>query len=149
MLEGEETSRAQFLGNISTMAWTMLAKPHQSECFACMGCTHSLPIMCHTLIWNWNAVLRAFAIKGPCAWAGMCLWRVDFMLERNASTAFSAWTRAALWVTCNRRTTGSSKSSALMASICFFYSSLWAVVCSSQACITSFTYSWVALCTSS
>ena len=56
--------RAQFLGNVSTMAWTMPAKPHQSKCFARTGRTHSSPIMCHTLIWNWNAVLRAFAIKG-------------------------------------------------------------------------------------
>ena len=42
--------RAQFLGNVSTMAWTMPAKPHQSECFDHMGRTHSLPIICHTLI---------------------------------------------------------------------------------------------------
>ena len=42
--------RAQFLENISTMAWTMPANPHQSECFARMGRTHSSPIMRHTLI---------------------------------------------------------------------------------------------------
>ena len=70
--------RAQFFGNISTMAWTMPAKPHQSKYLAHTGHTHSLPIICHTLIWNWNAMLRAFVIKGLCAWAGMCLWRVDF-----------------------------------------------------------------------
>ena len=34
---GEGNIRAQFLGNISTMAWTMPAKPHQSECFTRMG----------------------------------------------------------------------------------------------------------------
>ena len=127
------------------MAWTMPAKPHQSECLAHTGHTHSAPIICHTLIWNWNAVLRAFAIKGPCAWVGMCLWRVDFMLERNASTAFSAWVWAALQVTCNRQTTGSSKLSILMASMHFFCSSLWAASHSSWACITSFTYASVAI----
>ena len=103
--------RAQFLGNVSTVAWMMPAKQHQSECFTHTGHTHSSPIMCHTLIWNWNAVLRVFVIKGPCAWVGMCLWRVDFMLDRNASMAFSAWAWATLQVTCNRQTTGSSKSS--------------------------------------
>ena len=29
--------RAQFLGNVLTMAWTMPARPHQSECFAHRG----------------------------------------------------------------------------------------------------------------
>ena len=42
--------RAQFLGNVSTMAWTMPARPHQSECFDRMGHTHSSPIICHMLI---------------------------------------------------------------------------------------------------
>ena len=73
------------------MAWTMLARPHQSECFARTGRMHSLPIIHHTLIWNWNAVLKAFDIKGPCACAGTCFWRVFSMLDRKASMAFSHW----------------------------------------------------------
>ena len=90
--------RAQFLGNVSTMAWTMPARLHQSKWFAHRGWMHSSPIMCHTLIWNWNAILRAFAIKGPYALAGTCFWRVVFMLARNTSMVFSAWPWAALWV---------------------------------------------------
>ena len=98
---------AQFFGNISMMAWMMPTRPHQSECFARTGRMHSSPIICHTLIWNWNAVLRAFEIRGPCAWTGTCFLRVFLILDRKASTAFSHWAQAAVWVTCSRWTTGS------------------------------------------
>ena len=35
----------QLFGNISMMACTMLANPHQPECLACRGLIHSSPIM--------------------------------------------------------------------------------------------------------
>ena len=81
---------AQLLGNISTMACTMLANPHQSECFTRSGQMHSLPIICQTLIWNWKVVLRAFAIRGPWALMGMCFRRVSLTLLRKISMALSA-----------------------------------------------------------
>ena len=146
---GSGNMMVQQFGNVSTMAWTTPAKPYQSECLAQTGQTHSSPIICQTLIWNWNTVLRAFAIRGPWALMGTCFWRVSCILLRKTSTAFLAWARTALRVASKRQMTGSLWSSALIASFHFCSSLAWAASHSSWASTTAFMYSFIALCMSS
>ena len=122
----------------------MPARPHQSECFTCTGQMHSLPIICHALIWNWNAVLKALDNRGPCMCGGMCFWRVFSMLERKVSTAFSHWAWAACRVTPRRQTMGSPWSSSFRAGLLTPCSTAWAALRSSLAFTTTATYSWVA-----